>query len=211
MGTKANQSRARKPRVSPKGIFCIEGSWTGQIDKPMSVRPAMELLNHWEPFRIPFVHRDVITRAEFEAYINQWCRKTLQKKYPILYLALHGEQEKIFVGDFRKKENTVTLDELEELLAGRCDKRIIHLGGCGVIDINGNRLNRFLRNTRALAVCGYREDVIWLDSMAFEIMIFGSMQLNALTTPGVRAMSRRIKRDGGTLAKRLGFRMVVKK
>ena len=205
------KARKRGPRVKPKGIFCIEGSWTGRIDQPMSVRPALELLHQWHPFNIPFVHRDVITRAEFEAYLSKWCQKSAQKRYPILYLAFHGQQETLYIGDNRKKENTVSLDEIEDLLAGRCDQRIIHFGGCGVIDTNGNRLNRFLRNTEALAVCGYREDVLWLDSIAFEMLIFGAMQLNTLTRSGARAMQRRIEGEGGGLARRLGFRMVVAK
>jgi len=204
-------AKKRRQTVKPKGIFCIEGSWTGRIDKPMSVRPALELLGQWDPFNIPFSHRDVITRAEFEVYLKKWCQVGNQKKYPILYIALHGDTDELYLGDGRKSENTVTLDELEDMLSGQCHRRIIHLGSCGTMNVHGRRLNRFLRNTRALAVCGYCEDVLWLDSMAFELMVFGAMQLNSLTRPGAKAMSRRIfnKKKSGEMARSLGFRMVI--
>lgn len=199
----------RHPRVRPKGIFCLEGDWWGQLDKPSSIRPALELLNAWEPYRIPFVHRDVATRAEFESYVRKWCQKG-SSRYPILNLAFHGTPGHLYLGDGRIRENRVCLDELAELLAGRCTRRIIHFGSCGTVQVNGHALNRFLRTSGALAVCGYREDVEWLQSSAFELLVFGAMQRNSLTRSGAAAMKRRIEHESGRLAKTLGFRMVVR-
>ncbi len=178
------------------------------MDKPMSVRPALDLLSQWQPYAIPFVHRDVITRAEFNAYIEKWCQQS-SSRFPILYLAFHGDSTSIQVGDARRSENCVSLDELEDMLFGRCARRIIHLGSCGSVDVNGNRLNRFLRNTGALAIFGYRGYIDWLESMAFELTIFAAMQMNTLTRSGVRAMKRQIERSSGAMAKRLDFRAVV--
>ena len=200
--------RQRRQKVKPKGIFCLEGDWWGKIARQASVEPALEVLHQWDPYYIPYVHRDVATRAEFDHDLSKWCQKGASK-YPILYLAFHGDPGVIYTGDRRKGENTVSLDELEDQLEGACSRRIIHFGSCSTIDVNGNRINRFLRNTGALAVCGFREAVYWLDSTAFELVVFGAMQLNALTLRGARAMRNRIMNQNKAMAKELGFRMVV--
>ena len=55
-------------------------------------------------------------------------------------------------------------------LEGACKKRIIHFGSCGTLDIHGNRVRSFLQRTGALAVCGYKSEVDWMLSAAFEII-----------------------------------------
>jgi hypothetical protein len=126
------------------------------------------------------------------------------------HLGFHGDPGVIYLGDGRKRANTISLEDLEERLAGKCHRRIIHFGTCATLDVNGHRLNRFLRNTGALAVTGYREYVYWLSSAAFEILVFGAMQDNSLTRLGAKAMRNSILKESPYLARKLGFRMVVR-
>ncbi len=197
-------------RVKSKGIFCLEGEWWDNITRKSSVEPVLDLLHQWDPYYVPFIRRDIGTVGELRYYIEKWALKSMSR-YPILYLAFHGSEGTIYVGDLSKRDAEMTLDVLEELLGGKCKGRIVYFGACSTMKMNGNRLNRFLKNTEALAVCGYTHDVDWLRSSAFEMLALAAMQDNALTVPGARAMNKRIRREAPYLVRQLGFRMVVKR
>ena len=191
-----------------KHVFCLEDDWWGTMKKPSSIFPMLQLLSHWEPYRVRYIHRNAATRETLEYYLKKW-RQKQYSDYPILYLSFHGTSGCLHLGDNRTSKSTITLDWLEDLLQGCCSKRIIYFGACATLALNGNRLRSFLRRTNALAVCGYTKDVDWLQSTAFDLLAFAAMQENALTRAGARCMARRIVDDGGKLRKRLGFRMVV--
>ncbi|HLT35387.1 MAG TPA: hypothetical protein VK034_03855 [Enhygromyxa sp.] len=103
----------------------------------------------------------------------------------------------------------MSLDQLAELLNGKCKGKIIHFGSCSTLDKHGRTLNAFLRRTGALALLGYRGTTDWLDSAAFEILLLGEIQRRSLTRPGMRAVERDVKKAAPGLTKRLGFRMVI--
>ncbi len=206
---KEGKRKATSKRVRPKGIFCLESDWWGQITRKTSVEPILGLLGQWAPYHVPYVHRDVATRAEFEYDIKKWTQRGADK-YPILYLALHGSPGHVYFGDHRRAENVVTITQLGEMLAGKCNKRIIHFGSCDTLDVHGGSINAFLRKSGALAVCGYRGDVDWLESAAFELIVFSGLQGWTLTIPGAKAMRNDIKRMAPSLCKRLSFHMAVR-
>lgn len=87
---------------------------------------------------------------------------------------------------------------------------MVHFGACGVLDSHGNRLNRFLRSTGAVAACGYREDVDWLESAAFGALALGQLQSAAWTKPSIQKFHRELGQMAPGLCDRLGFRLVVK-
>lgn len=195
--------------MNAKGIFCLEGDWSGRLDRLSTVEPILKLLRRWDPYYVPYAHRDVATREEFDLYIRKWTQRAASM-FPILYLAFHGDKSTLYIGDRRRKSNNVTLAELGEMLEGRCANRIIFFGSCETLALHGLSLNAFVRRTGALAVCGYRQKVDWLDSTTFELVALGAIQLHTLTKPGIRAARRRILRSAGALARRLQFRMVVR-
>lgn len=198
------------PRVVPKGIFCLEGDWWGKLHKGSSVEPILELLRQWDPYYVPYVRRDVATRSEFEYYLSRWAQRSMAA-YPILYLAFHGKSSEVTIGDQRLAENRVTVSDLGDMLEGKCHGRMIYFGSCQTLDLHGNAIHAFLRKTGAIAVCGYRRDVEWLDSTAFELVVMGAMQLFSMTRKGAAAMQRRIDERAPVLARRLRFHMVVSK
>ncbi|MBI1374907.1 MAG: hypothetical protein GC159_19490 [Phycisphaera sp.] len=206
----ATKGGFRGVRRHVKGVFCLEGEWNESLKKTSSVKPILELLRQWAPYHVPSIHRNVATSDELRYYLDKWLLKTYAD-HPILYLAFHGDPGTIYIGEQHREESHVTLDVMEDALAGRCGGRVIYFGACATLDVHGNRLNRFLKETGALAVCGYRQDVGWLRATAFELLVFAAMQDNALTIGGATAMKRRITREAGTLAKELRFRMVIRR
>ena len=191
------------------GIFCLEGEWGSSMKRPASVEPLLALLPDLSPYHVSSVRRDVATRDALDQYLRKW----MQKRYadhPILYLAFHGDVGSIQVGDGRRSENTVTLDDLRQVLADECKGRMIHFSSCLTMKVNGNRLDSFLQRTGALAVSGYTGNVDWLMSAACDLLVLAAMQENTLTRAGAKAMERRIRKKLPRFGKELGFRMVVR-
>lgn len=189
-----------------KGVFCLEGDWAPDLRYRATVGPVLELLDRSSFPRVRHIRRDIGTFAEFEYYLGKWTQKRYEA-YPILYLGFHGAPGVLHVGD--RRHGPVTLDWLEERLAGKCRNRVIHFGSCGTLATHGNRLRRFLQKTGALALCGYREDVDWMLSAAFELILLYEFQFNALTRTGMAAVNRRVRREAANLARDLKFRMVI--
>ncbi len=189
-----------------KGVFCLEGDWDSDLRWRATVGPVLELLDRSGAPAVPFIRRDVGTFEEFQYYLGKWTQRRYAK-YPILYLGFHGGPGILHVGDRRK--GPVTLEWLEDRLAGACKGRLIHFGACGTLGTQGNRLQQFLRRTKALAVCGYQEDVDWMLSAAFELILLYQFQFNALTRAGMAAVKRRVNRKASDLVRDLKFRMVI--
>ncbi|MGW8267409.1 MAG: DUF6642 family protein [Longimicrobiales bacterium] len=194
------------PSAKAKGVFCLEGDWDPDLRHRATVGPVLELLDRSSFPAVPHIRRDVGTVEEFEYYLGKWTQRRYAA-YPILYLGFHGGPEVLKVGDQRK--GPVTLDWLEERLKGSCKGRLIHFGSCATLDTHGNRLRRFLQRTGAVAMCGYREDVDWMLSAAFELILLYQFQFNALTRAGMAAVNRRVRRGAANLARDLKFRMVI--
>lgn len=192
-----------------RGIFCIEGEWDADLRTGLTFRPLLEVLEKCST-KTPFVHRDAATREELFYYLTKWTQRRYDE-FPILYLGFHGEDGGILMGDGRRRESFISLQDLMEPLEGACHRRIIYFGSCDTMSIHGATLNHFLRVTGALALCGYSQVVDYLRSAAFELLLLNSFQHNALTVSGARAMKRRIETDARQLCREMGFRMLVKK
>ncbi len=206
-GPCSSRSKGGPVQARPtKGIFCLEGDWDPDLRIRTTVEPMLQLLEHSMTPRVPFIRRDVGTLPEFEHYLCKW---TLKKyaRFPILYLAFHGDAEVLYVGE--RNEDPVDFDWLEARLKGRCRGRVIHMGSCGTMDVHGNRLRGFLDRTGALAICGYTCTVEWMLSAAFEIILLSQLQSNTFTRRGMLAVRRRVLDLAPKLSKKLQFRMQV--
>lgn len=195
------------PHAKVRGIFCLETDWTG-VAKAPSVFSLLGLLRS-SPLRIPSIHRHVATPDSFHHYLRKWTLR-LHDDYPILYLALHGVEGEIQFGDLRRSDNHVTLDELEEELAGKCKGRVLHFSSCRTLVVSEQRIQKFLKATGAIAVSGYRRDIDWIRSAIVDLALLSSMQQNAFTAVGFRAVRLRMMRRHGAELRALRFRMVVR-
>jgi hypothetical protein len=201
-----------RTRRKAKGIFCLEGDWTGDLRKRNSVEPILSFLHSSTATEIPYVHRDVATIEEFEYYLLQWTQKKYAN-YPILYLAFHGWKDALYLRATNGRHRTIGFDELEEILEGKCGRRVIHFGSCGTVGVHGARLNRFMNRTGAVAISGYQstDGVEWLSSSAFEILYFAVLQENSFTKQGLHAVKWKIRWDAPRLIKQTGFRLCVRR
>jgi len=185
-----------------KGIFCLEGLWHEDLRKRSTVKPILELLTLNS--EIPYIHSDCATEAEFKFYIQKW-KTSEYNRYPILYLAFHGLENGIIIDD-----EVFTLDNLSSELKGECKNRVFMLASCSSVKTDKRNLKRFLRETNALAICGYRKVVPWITSTAFELMLLSAMQNNALDGRGIEAVQRHAE-SISKIFKELDFLMITNK
>lgn len=187
-----------------KNIFCLEThSWFKRKDRT-SVEPVLDLLKNGG--HCDYLRRDVATREEFKYFLDQYFRGEY-RNYPVLQLSFHGSDDppSIFLGN----KEQISLDDLAEMINGQCSKRVVYFGSCSTMNVHANTLKKFMRNTGALAVFGYREEVDWLQSSAFEMLILGNLQKVSFTKQGVRSFDRRLKEQAAHLYKTLGFRLIT--
>jgi hypothetical protein len=197
--------------MSKHGIFCLEGDWWGTPHKRTTVEPLFTLLRTAEDWEVPYKHRDVATRPEFEHYLEKW-QQANHDAFPILYLAFHGEEGTLLVGaDGRLKESRVDLDWLEANIDVRGKNRMLYIGACSTLDLHGNRINNFLKNTGINAVCGYRGDIDWMESTTFDLLMLSSLcSLPTITPTRIVNKYKDVRALVGGLAEKLDFRLVIR-
>jgi hypothetical protein len=191
-----------RKRGQTKGIFCIEGIWDPDLRTPSSVEPLLDLLNL--NALIDYIHVDCATVEEFELYIKKWMQKRYDR-YPILYLATHGSASELKIG-----RHPYSIDDLGTLMEGKCANRFIMFSSCSTMRIDKRVLKSFLDRTEALAVCGYRVDVNWLWSTAFELLLLSEIQKNEFSGRGAEAIDRAATRISRSF-KDLDFSIVTVK
>jgi hypothetical protein len=189
------------------GVFCLEADWFGLV-RPMSMKPALDLL-HGSDAKIPYVLRDVATRAEIEFYL----RRSFQARYDtfdLMWFAIHSRPGELLPGDMRVPLERITINTLEDLLDGKCEGRILHFSGCRFLRLSRSRIDQFMRRTRALCVSGFTEEVPWLEATIFELYWITQLHYEARTKAGVRGVVRLMRREQGALCKKFGFTMRVR-
>ena len=197
-----------------KGIICLETDrWEGTKDQS-SVEPVLRLLERLNDYRVPYMHKRLATRKEMQYSLERYLQPTF-KTHPILYLSFHGypsckgEQSGLWLG-----ERKLPLENLAEMMEKRCANRIVYFGSCGTMDTDGRRLNTFLQTTKASAVCGYMEDVDWLESAAFDLLFLGKVQdMTFRYRKGLEQFDKfhkSLRETAPRLYRNLGFRMRVR-
>ncbi len=133
-----------------KHIFCLEGLWDSNLKEQSSIEPAMELLAKVYPLK--FIHKDCATTQELEYYLSKWTQKKY-KDYPILYLAFHGSENAIHLSN-----GSYTMDQISEILSGKCKNRIIIFSSCGTLGTGKKNISNFLKK-RARLPCAVTKQI----------------------------------------------------
>lgn len=195
-----------------KNVYCLETDQWYRHKNRTSVEPMLLLLERF--MKISYECRDVGTRAEFKYMLNKYFKRVYDT-HPILYLAFHGWYAEndhpdayINTGD----GTTIYLSELENMIKSRCSDRVIHFGACGVMETHGTRLNAFVKETKALGILGYRDEVDWLEAAAFDALLIYYLQYATFRRKDsiAKALDDLVQ-AAPKLASRLGFRYVLKK
>lgn len=191
-------------KIKKKGIYCIEGLWDhGNIQDETTVLPILDLLE--KKNYCDHIYHDCATKSELEYFLDKWKHKTINEKYPILYLAFHGDPGYIFL----THKDKYSLAELADFLGDKCTGKIIYFGSCSTLNIDKRRINSFLKKTGAIAVIGYKRDIDWIQSAACDLFVFEALQSDKLDTKGINKIHKKIISDYGNLHKLLDLRFVI--
>ncbi len=180
-----------------KFVFCLEGNWRPDLRNRATIRSVLEFLS--VNCNLSYIHRDCGTREEFIYYLRRWPQKRYEK-YAIGYLAFHGQPGSLEIN----KRTYFELEELGEILEDKCAGRILHFGSCNVLDVSPARIQAFLRKTRCLCICGYRQPVDWIASSAFDLLLIDMFQYYK----DVDALAKRIFESYRSLVRALHFRII---
>jgi len=191
-----------------KGVFCLECDWWSDARRRYSMEYLLDLLDQFTPPRCRHIHYDVSTREEFFFLIRKWSQKRFAT-HPLLYLGFHGKQGELLLGS-AKRSPRVTLEEISETLAGKCNGRVILFGSCETIRAVPWQRRNFLEATQALAICGYQREVDWMTSAAMDLIVLAAMQEFTFTLTGISAIAERIRQRSRGLQRALGFRIYTR-
>ena len=179
----------------------MEGFWFGDHRDKTTVYPLFDLANRY--YNIPFVHHRCGTIEEFIFSLKRWRTKSFHKKYPMLYLAFHGEEGSIVIG-----KEKITLEQLEEILGDKCEGVVIYFGSCETLNVDKRRLKSFMARTKTLALLGYKKEVDWLMSASFDIMLLYYLQQHPFDSQGIVKIFNEIMTGSKKQVKELEFRML---
>jgi hypothetical protein len=190
--------------MSTNGIYCIEGLWDScNIQDRSTVRPILELME--KAGYCDFIYHDAATLQELKFYLTKWMTRSIYKKYPVLYLAFHGDSGLISLPD----NVDYTLEELGDFLQGKCPGSVIHFGSCSTLLLDKRLIKSFLVKTGAIAVIGYKTDVDWIQSTACDLFVFEALQNDKLDSKGIEKIYVDIVTKYGNLYKILGLSIVI--
>ena len=162
-----------------------------------------------------WVYRNAVTRDEFFRHLQSWDNSP-PGDYPILYFGYHGGEGEIWLDGEEQNavENRVKVTDIIDGIKHSCDNCVIHFGSCGTIDEQHAKELFDARN--ASGVSGFRSDVEWIESAAFELMYLELMQTVKSKDAKIKWLSRdRVlecrrllrKKPYGALADHLGFEL----
>ena len=187
-----------------KGIYCIEGLWNPKnIRDKSSVLPILTLLE--KQGYCENIYHDSATIEELEFFLSKWKNVTVQKSYPILYLAFHGKKGCVFISN----KKSYSIEDLGEFLKGKCKGTIIYFGSCSTLNLDKRIIKTFLNKTGAIAAIGYKMDIDWIQSAACDLFVFEALQFDRLDTQGINKIHRKIKTEYGNLHRRLNLNVVI--
>ena len=197
-----------------RGVFCIEGEFGTEA---LSFEPTLDLLSDTDICDFSKLYRKVESRTALVNNLKQWAGRE-DWKYPILYLSFHGFERGVHVDDpkgagFTRVDLRTISDVFEEF---NVTDTVVHFGACSTLATDDDEMRKFVRTTDVTILSGYQKDVLWVESLAFELLYLTGLQQamadsSALTSELATEYRDRLfdSRKCHGLIDALGFKMVI--
>lgn len=151
-----------------KFIYCLEGNWDKHPQSKQSIKPILELLLTFS--KVKYIYKKCVTKEDFIKGLKQFTQKRYSN-YTVLYIAYHGRKNRIYFG-----REYITLKEIAKILEGKLKNKIVHFGSCSTLNTTGKNISDFIKCTKCDFISGYKKDVEYIDSTAFELIYFEALQ-----------------------------------
>jgi hypothetical protein len=196
-------------RNKPRGIFCLEGDWVRDLNRPTTVKPILDVIKAHTSRSFKYVHLNVHTVDDLEARLNTWTQRRYDAQ-SVLYLAFHGGVRSLWLKKKNGRNVEISIDDIGEILRGKCEGRMIHFASCMTLEGDERHFQRFLSTTGARAVSGYQSAVAWVTSAAFELLLLTHWHHRRLTPHGVKLLRNDLRPEGRKLWNELRFRLITR-
>lgn len=154
--------------VPERFIFCLEGNWNKHPKSNQSIKPILDLLYTFS--KVKYIYRKCLTKDEFIKGLQAFTQKRYSN-YTVLYIAYHGHKNRICFGN-----EYITLKEIANVLESKLNGKIVHFGSCSTLNTTEKNITNFITRTGCSFISGYKKDVEYIDSTAFELVYFETVQ-----------------------------------
>jgi hypothetical protein len=178
-------------------IFAIEGEWETKLDKELTIKSTLSLLQ--EVCNIDSIFRKTNTVNSLLKYLEITSAASY-KKYGTIVIATHGTRKDIELTE----SEYITIKKLGKHCAGLFKEKIVHFSSCGVMK-NADHILAFKEITHAKAVCGYSKNVNFLESSVFDILLLDRLFQN--NSPKIT--NKFLLNNYPQLVEKLGFKMIT--
>lgn len=150
------------PKTYPKHVAVLEGFWSEDAERPLSIAPIFELLSRRDGLRYVMLTSGTVEELRFNLAVTRTVRGG------VLVLAFHG-----FKGGIHLVTEDVTLEDLASWLEGFGKKKkwIVLFHSCGTLNVEEERIENFMANTGVRAVFGFKKNVDFVDSVAVDLLL----------------------------------------
>ena len=158
------------------GIFLIEDK---ALHPSASAESFLKTLQWYSEVQVR--HRKAASCSELLTHVMEWAGGE-DWVYSILYFWGHGSPNALWLGD--EGNDQVSLDQISKVITDTWDWEetgragLVHFGACSTLRLTDDK---FLRASGVAAISGYRADVDWIDSLAFEMLYMSRIQ-NVVTS-----------------------------
>jgi hypothetical protein len=185
--------RMTRVRQYAKNIVCLESLWDSELENRLSVLPILELTAR--TMEVKYIFLTCNTKAELRHNLRLVGKK---KSYGILMLAFHGEPGII---ELAGEKSHVSLESLITMMGRRFAGWVVHFGSCGTVQIDEDRLERFIAATGVAMVMGYTKQVDWTEGVAMDLVLLRWLQ----GYKNLSAFQKHMKKRYAALIKFTGF------
>ncbi|MFG1813678.1 DUF6642 family protein [Kribbella sp. NPDC049174] len=184
-------------RRGKPGLWVMEGNWSASVRDVRSVEPVLTALQATRGAQ--FAKRHINDPEDLELGLKRWGQRQHQP-YNIGYIALHGSPATVHIG-----RRSVDLFQLgERLPAATLRQKALHFGSCSVLDLHRREREDLRKVLGVKVVTGFTEDVEWIESLAFELLLFDALTWYKRPSDA----ENYLKKTHAAFIKRIGFVMV---
>jgi len=148
-----------------KGIISLE-SWDGSDSENASMQPILRFVSDFHGTKN--YYKFLYTPEEMKYILNN----VPTRNFSLLYLALHGNPNKIHTGMYTEFE--ISLNDLAEMMGKRFQGFGLHLASCAVMSSSQESIYDFMDKTGILFMSGYDRYVDFMSSSLVDLSLINN-------------------------------------
>jgi len=180
-----------------KNFICIEAWDQDSIEPKPTMKPLLDFITLTNSTKYSYDH--LHTPEELEYVL----KRTRTAGFSLLYLAMHGKPEKVYIG--AEGEFEISLSKLSKMMGRRFAGMGIHFGSCAVMSSAEETLTTFMNDTGVTFLSGYTEYVDFQTSSIVDHILF----INWFASKNFKRMFERMRKSHKNILNENGFKYIA--